>query len=476
MRNGLTSRFRIVFLAVCLIFLFGAEIRAEFLTVTTVADTEDGVCDSHCSLREAIGAANDGDTVIFATPLRGGTIQLQKTLIIEKELKIDGPNRRRITLKGDGTFRILYITALSGTGPFKFVSLDGLIIRDGAAPGGYGGGVYIYGGRGVTLTDCLITNNHAAIGGGIRVAFGALYVYDSTISDNTSDGSDGAAGIDARYASCLEIVNSTIAGNIAEDGAGGIKSRPEQLLLINSTVSQNVSRGSGLGRVGGAFTIYNGFSVYRNSIIAGNTGETPDAWLWTSFGGNNLIGIGEGSRFYEGENIVGTRDNPIDPRLGPLTDNGRGLPTFAPLPASLAVNAGNIEHLAWYLDLRNDPFDGATDQRGFPRVVGNAIDIGAVEYGTSAIPLTTTITGRVTNRSRGVPRAFVTVRDPGGEARTAVTNPFGYYGIAGLPADTRFTVEVGAKRDAFQSQTLTTEEAVEYMDFAAGRLAPSGKE
>jgi hypothetical protein len=56
-----------------------------------------------------------------------------------------------------------------------------------------------------------------------------------------------------------------------------------------------------------------------------------------------------------------------DPRLGPLANNGGPTLTHAPLPGSPVIDAGTSDlHLL-------------TDQRGFPRVQGNATDIGAVE-------------------------------------------------------------------------------------------------
>jgi CSLREA domain-containing protein len=459
-------RFQIIFLALGIIFLSGTEIRAEFRTVTTLADTNDGVCDAHCSLREAIEAADDGGTIIFAREVRGGTIQLQGTLVTEKSVNIDGPNRRRITLKGNGTFGILRLMGAGGA--FRSVFIDGLIIRDGG--GAQGGGIYINPGVALTISDCQIVENHAARGGGIRVFSGVLYVRNSTISDNTSDGIDGAAGIDALRAANIEIANSTIARNFAADGPGGIKTYQGHILwLINSTVSQNVAAGSGFGHVGGIFTYSDDTSFYQNSIVSGNTGDTPDIYSSSSSGSNNLIGVGEGSRFSLvnniGGNIVGTRANPADARLGPLMDNGRGLLTFAPLSTSPVIDSGDAELLALYQSIY-ESFPGNVDQRGFSRIVANAVDMGAVEFGGSAIPVTTTITGRVTNSDgRGVPKAFITVRGAGGKTRTALTNPFGYYQVFGLPVDTQFAVEVKSKRYSFQPQTLMTEEETEYVDF-----------
>ena len=42
--------------------------QAATLTVTKIADTNDNVCDTDCSLREAIFAAASGDTIEFAAP------------------------------------------------------------------------------------------------------------------------------------------------------------------------------------------------------------------------------------------------------------------------------------------------------------------------------------------------------------------------------------------------------------------------
>jgi CSLREA domain-containing protein len=133
--NCVTSGLKIFFCTTCLTILLSSIIRAELRTVTTLEDTNDAVCDAHCSLREAIATANSEDTIIFARQLRGGTINLQSTLVIDKSLTIDGPNRRRITLRGNGTFGILRI--LYGN-TFSNVFIDGLIIRDGAAE--FGGG------------------------------------------------------------------------------------------------------------------------------------------------------------------------------------------------------------------------------------------------------------------------------------------------------------------------------------------------
>jgi hypothetical protein len=85
--------------------------------------------------------------------------------------------------------------------------------------------------------------------------------------------------------------------------------------------------------------------------------------------GHNLIGVGDGGSGFVSTDLVGTSANPIDPKLGPLQDNGGPTFTMALLPGSPAIGAG-------------DPTDAPMyDQRGpgFPRVVNGKIDIGAFE-------------------------------------------------------------------------------------------------
>ena len=93
----------------------------------------------------------------------------------------------------------------------------------------------------------------------------------------------------------------------------------------------------------------------------------------------NLIGTSRGAGVaLEGSNgnLVGSLDSPIDPRLGPLADNGGSTRTHALLPDSPAIDAGADNVFSIGFDQRGEPFsrivDGDND--------GNSrIDMGAVE-------------------------------------------------------------------------------------------------
>jgi len=79
--------------------------------------------------------------------------------------------------------------------------------------------------------------------------------------------------------------------------------------------------------------------------------------------GHNLVGSTNGST---GFGALGDLLN-TDPQLAPLADNGGPTMTHALLLSSPVIDAG---------DNTGAP---ATDQRGLPRIVGNGMDIGALE-------------------------------------------------------------------------------------------------
>jgi hypothetical protein len=155
---------------------------------------------------------------------------------------------------------------------------------------------------------------------------------------------------------------------VATGSGGGIRNSGT-LTVTNSTLSANAASAGGQthNSFGGGIDNSNALDL-RNTLVAGNTAATsPDLSGSVSSLGHNLIGDGTGGSGFIATDLVGTSANPIDPRLGPLQDNGGPTLTLALMPGSPAIDAG-------------DNTDGpAFDQRGFARIVGGAIDIGAFE-------------------------------------------------------------------------------------------------
>ncbi|HEV3203790.1 MAG TPA: choice-of-anchor Q domain-containing protein, partial [Gemmataceae bacterium] len=121
--------------------------------------------------------------------------------------------------------------------------------------------------------------------------------------------------------------------------------------------------------MGGGLT-NQGTLTTRNTILAGNTVGGPGQNSGPDLGGNfgsqgyNLIGDPTGGSGFDATDLLN-----VDPLLGPLQDNGGPTQTMALLPGSPAVDAG---------DNANAP-DFDQRGKGFDRIVGGTIDIGAFE-------------------------------------------------------------------------------------------------
>ncbi len=229
----------------------------------------------------------------------------------------------------------------------------------GNSAGLYGGG--ISNGGTMTVSNSTISGNSAAIGGGISNG-STMTVSNSTISGNSASGKNQLFDF------------SKVGGGIYNDGT---------LTLMFSTLTLNsAANGAGVynepGLVIGGFVVFpvSGTTNVRHTIIAGNINSTdgvnPDVSGTFSSNGYNLIGDSTGSTgFGSPGDIVGTSDNPIDPKLASLDFNGGPTQTIALLPDSPAIDAGDRTILD------TDPI---TDQRGLPRVSGVGSDIGAFEF------------------------------------------------------------------------------------------------
>jgi hypothetical protein len=311
---------------------------------------------------------------------------------------------------------------------------DGLTSTGG--DGGSGGGIYSDHGS-VTLTNVTISNNsggHSGTvtnpdgnfgghGGGLYTRTGVVQLIDSTVSGNSAGlngptASGYAGGIE--NGGSMTIVRSTISGNTAYNSAGGILNR-FSLTMLNSTVSGNriLSNGSGTaintdgsttlvltnctisgnssasGSGGAVASFTSPGPTVKNTIIAANS-SGPDVVGNFNSQGYNLIGYPDSGPFgnpgfVNGMNgdKVGTSGAPLDPKLGPLANNGGPTQTHALLVGSPALDAG-ADTFATDAGL-------TTDQRGpgFPRISDGpdadttaTVDIGAFEFQLSIEDIT----------------------------------------------------------------------------------------
>ena len=249
----------------------------------------------------------------------------------------------------------------------------------------------------MTITRCTISNNSATgdstpntalgpVGGGVLNSGGSLIITNSTISGNScffdsismSLGSAEGGGVQnggLLSSGSMTITNCTISGNSVGGtglvvGRGGGIANLGDLQITSSTIAHNSASG-GTGAFGGGI-LWGSFGSTRtgSSIVALNsaaegadvTGESPLQSLGYNIIGNNADAVINS----QPTDQIGTPTAPIDPVLGPLTDNGGPTLTHALQVGSPAINQG-------------DPAAPPQDQRGYGRV--GVPDVGAFEYG-----------------------------------------------------------------------------------------------
>ncbi|BAZ84514.1 hypothetical protein NIES806_07030 [Dolichospermum compactum NIES-806] len=242
--------------------------------------------------------------------------------------------------------------------------------------GFYHGGGGIYNGGQAILLGTTIKNNTADSGGGIQSS-GTLTISNSTIYNNTARSSGGGIF----HSGTTSLINSTVSGNQA-DYSGGIYASDGILNIFNSTITQNAADETYNFYVGGIDNSRASVNL-KNSIVAGNIGGSPD--LDGNINGNNNNLIGNLSRA-SGTVGTGTDIVNVNPKLGPLQDNGNGIFTHALLSGSPAINKGNNALITTdVFDIDGDgnnseniPFDNRGS--GYTRISGGTVDIGAFEF------------------------------------------------------------------------------------------------
>src|SRR4051794_18005349 len=391
---------------VAAIVLFApAFAHAANFPVTKQADTNDGICDADCSLREAVVAANaspgpDDISVPvghYTLTIPGSAEQAAATGDLDlatDNVTITGAGAASTVIDAGGdtgiadrvfdvvtptiTATISNVTITGGRSPSDGggVNSDGSAILDHdvisgnkTAGGGEGGGVVANGGTPtlVTIRDSVVTGNQASNGGGYSNNGGSFsasavaggLIERSTFSGNTATDTGGGVG-----------------GGVIEDGGGDLRIR-------DTTISGNRAEGTGPS-FGGGFSANGGGPgsvAISNTTISGNTASGPD-----SFGG----GYAEDGGGIVGLTNVTIADNSIEgtgttPQHsgGDVVEAGNGTTTFknsivsAGTPTNCVVTIGTIVSAGNNLDSGTScGFTGSGDQSGADPLLGPLADNG----------------------------------------------------------------------------------------------------
>lgn len=262
---GMPMRLFLIALATVLVAFSPIRMNAATFLVTKAADTNDGVCNSDCSLREAVAAANAAGTndeirfvPLFDLPLTAGQI----TITNNGSLTIIGLDAQQTSISGGNQTRIFYV-AQGAT-----VSLSRLTLWGGNGAGLpiTGGGAVLVNGATLNVDDCIFRENSLPNAGGAINVFLSTAVVTRSRFDNNRGGSGGAI---ISQGSSLTVRDTDFANNFATGGGGAIYLASGTGSVENSTFTANS------GTAGGA--LYAVFSVnIQSSVFNGNTARTGD--------------------------------------------------------------------------------------------------------------------------------------------------------------------------------------------------------
>ena len=309
------------------------------------------------------------DRVFHITQNDGTSVQLENLTLrggdVRNQLNAGGggiwiESASKVTMQ---TSAILDNAAHSGGGiaasRYSIVSVIAVRVQNNLATD-LGGGISTA--TGMTIHNSTVSGNQAGVAGGSGAGLGGglfaggnapIVVEQSTIAGNTA--LKGGGGIAMPFVNAkLSVTNSTLSGNSAPVGAG-IKIE-ESMVLQHVTIAHN--NGSGLHVADANATV-----TLLNSIIANNgqncTAVGPEVLL---VGEQSLSSDNSCPFLMPGANLSNT-----NPLLGPLQFNHGETQTHALLPGSPAIDGAHA------IDCT------PVDQRGVLRPQGAGCDIGAVE-------------------------------------------------------------------------------------------------
>ncbi len=384
------------------------------MVVNTTKDQLDSPASATVSLRDAVARANQAlgpvaisfDPTVFAS---AQTIPLTGTALI-----FSGNPFGTISISGTSAGLTLSLGTING----PFIEGDAIVAFHGltlTSPSANAAQIVDYG--------HLTIDRSTALGLFSIYNTGTLALTDSAVVGGTATGSQGMilnSGI-------ATINDCTISGN---SGAGVQNSGTA--VISDSTITANYGYGL-VNLPGDSLTL-------SNSIVANTTSNDPATVSDVSGAikslGHNLIGKKDHGTGWISSDLTGTIAHPLDAKISPLGNYGGPTPTQYLLPGSPALNAGSVSLI---------PAGVTMDQRGFNRVVGGKVDIGAFQsQSASAIAIT--------------PPAAQSV-----VAGVAATVNLGSFTDAGNPGPYIVTIEWG---DGTPSNTFT--------QIAAGSLGTQG--
>ncbi|QHV99715.1 choice-of-anchor Q domain-containing protein [Spirosoma endbachense] len=299
------------------------------------------------------------------------------------------------TLNGNSIHLINNPTGLTTT-----AVLDGFVLTggnaDGSSPNERGGGILNNGGSSPTLRNLMFENNSAQLGGALFNSGGSAVVTNSNFQRNISTGfggaiySDGAStyaltncgfrenravnggALAALAASQPTITNCTFLSNTATSGGGVLFADNSSPLFISGSFQNNQGGSGGISAIQN-----NAAPVLTNCVLFGNGGANTF---------NSLVTV---QYSMLDQTVIRYTSDPTNLTItaSPFVSTTPGTPSDLALNGCTpAINAGNPASQT----VASGPYSTtalpATDLLGNPRIRGNRVDMGAIEYQTTPNP------------------------------------------------------------------------------------------
>jgi hypothetical protein len=248
-----------------------------------------------------------------------------------------------------------------------------------ANSGGFGAAWWVDFNGTITMTNSTFANNNAEGDSGVGFVSGGLSTVTAvgtTMSANHAGSSGGvASGGALNVGGTVTLKNSTVTGNTATNGGGGVDANSVNLAYADVDGNSAAVLGSNV-EIGRAGSLQTFASVITNPLgaAAKNCGYVSTTTATSS--GYNFVS--DTSCFPGGGAVAAATDKIVpggDPQIGALANNGG--PTLTQLPAitSPLVDAIPVS----FCQAAPLATGVTTDQRAFVRPSGPGCDIGAVE-------------------------------------------------------------------------------------------------
>lgn len=259
---------------------------ARFVVDSTLdavdADVGDGRCataSGACTLRAAVNEANDAagsDTIVlpagtYTLTIPPGPVAATSffgDLDVVHDLKIRGAGADVTIIDANGTDRAFQARSDGGALPLR-LELRGVSIVNGSPPENHGGGIYGFNAE-LRLVDSVVAQNHAALGGGVDLIGGELWLTRSRIERNA--GSACCGGVRAQANARVRLDRSAVQDNRADgpgaSGGGLFCFSNTELDLSRSTVRGNSAAGGA-----GGIRFIGARGKIRHSVIEGNRSD-----------------------------------------------------------------------------------------------------------------------------------------------------------------------------------------------------------